>query len=208
MQEQEVSSSDLLTDIVIGVSDGLIIPFALTTGLSRVFTDNTNIVLAGGIAAVLGAVAMGIAGFTAGRGEKHHYEHDANPIHKRIGLDKDTQDHIDAETEHDKEKWAAYLETYGLPKERPDVRTAGKTGLNISIAYLLGGAIPILPYIIISEPAKALTYAAVVTVFCLLLFGYFKAKITGQKPFGGALRLMLTGVLAALAAYYIAGIFA
>jgi VIT1/CCC1 family predicted Fe2+/Mn2+ transporter len=223
--EKHFRSSDLITDIVIGMSDGLTVPFALAAGVSGV-VQNTNIIITAGLAEIAaGSIAMGLGGYLAGRTEADHYnaelqrertEVETVPEHEKqevrdvfadIGLSKETQDLIADEMAKDKEKWVDFMMKYELGLDKPDPRRARNSALNIGISYIVGGFVPLSPYLLNSTPTEGLKWSCVVTVICLFLFGFFKARFTGQNPWAGAVRVTLIGSVAAAAAFFIAKLF-
>jgi len=111
------------------------------------------------------------------------------------------------EMARDKAKWIDFMMRYELGLEKPDEKRATKSALNIGLSYVLGGLVPLSPYFFISKPIDALMWSAGITVACLFIFGYFKAKVTGQNPLGGAIRVMFIGSVAAAAAFFIAKLF-
>ncbi len=224
-KEQHLKSSDFITDIVIGMSDGLTVPFALAAGLSGA-VDSTAIVITAGLAEIAaGSIAMGLGGYLAGRTEADHYsselkrEHDevdtvpekekqeVRDVFAGMGLSTETQNAIADEMAKDKEKWVDFMMKYELGLDKPDPRRARNSALNIGVSYIVGGIVPLLPYFFTSAPVDGLKYSAVITVCCLFIFGYFKAKFTGQNPWGGAVRVALIGSVAAAAAFFIARLF-
>jgi VIT1/CCC1 family predicted Fe2+/Mn2+ transporter len=201
------------------------VPFALAAGLSGV-VQNTGIILTAGLAEIAaGSIAMGLGGYLAGRTEADHYnaellrertEVETVPEHEKqevrdvfadIGLSKETQDLIADEMAKDKEKWVDFMMKYELGLDKPDPRRARNSALNIGISYIVGGLVPLSPYIFNSNPLDGLKWSCVVTVICLFLFGFFKARFTGQNPLAGAVRVTLIGSVAAAAAFFIAKLF-
>ncbi len=220
-----MQSSLLLRDIVIGMSDGLTVPFALAAGLSGV-VDNSNIIVVAGIAEIAaGSIAMGLGGYLAGKTEQDHYrselkrefeevervpereKQEVREFFEQIGLSKEIQEKATEEIARDKKQWVDFMMKYELGLEEPDAKRATKSALNIGISYIAGGIIPLLPYIFISSSAEALKVSIVATLICLFVFGYFKSMVTGVHPFWGAVRVMLIGALAAGAAFTVAGLF-
>jgi VIT1/CCC1 family predicted Fe2+/Mn2+ transporter len=220
--ESHLQSSDLLRDVVIGMSDGLTVPFALAAGLSGA-VDNSDIIVIAGIAEIAaGSIAMGLGGFLAGKTEQDHYasevkrEYDEieNLRHKEIeetkaffasiGLSKDLQDKATEEIAQDKDRWVNFMMKYELGLEKPDPKRATKSALNIGISYIAGGIIPLSPYFFVSDAVEALKFSIVATLICLFIFGFFKSRITGINPWLGALRVTLIGALAAGAAFGVA----
>jgi VIT1/CCC1 family predicted Fe2+/Mn2+ transporter len=225
-EEKHFKSSDLITDIVIGMSDGLTVPFALAAGLSGAVAS-TGIVITAGIAEIAaGSIAMGLGGYLAGKTEQDHYnselkreqeevevvpereKQEVRDVFAEMGLSKETQNIIADEMAKDKEKWIDFMMKYELGLDKPDPKRARNSALNIGISYIVGGLVPLSPYFFAEQPIDGLKWSAVITVICLFIFGYFKAKFTGQKPLGGAIRVMLIGSTAAAAAFFIARLIA
>ncbi len=220
--EEHLKSSDALRDIVIGMSDGLTVPFALAAGLSGA-VDSTNIILIAGIAEIAaGSIAMGLGGYLAGKTEQDHYRseekreyYEVDNLREReitetkeffanIGLSKELQDKATQEISQDKKQWVDFMMKYELGLEKPDPKRATKSALNIGLSYVVGGFVPLSPYFFVQSPIEGLKISAIVTLICLFVFGWFKSKITGINPWSGALRVMLIGAAAAGAAFGIA----
>jgi vacuolar iron transporter family protein len=223
--EDHLRSSDLLRDIVIGLSDGLTVPFALAAGLSGA-VDKSSIIIIAGIAEIAaGSIAMGLGGYLAGKTEQDHYssevkrEYDevenlrhleieeTQEFFANIGLSSDLQKQATEEIAQDKDRWVDFMMKYELGLEKPDPKRASKSALNIGLSYIAGGIIPLSPYFFISSTAEALKISIVLTLICLFIFGFFKSKITGVNPWGGALRVTIIGAVAAAAAFGVAKIF-
>lgn len=223
--ENHLKSSDLLRDIVIGMSDGLTVPFALAAGLSGA-VDSSKIVVIAGIAEIAaGSIAMGLGGYLAGKTEQDHYaseikreydeiEHmrhreiqETKEFFANIGLSEEIQDKATEEISKDNDKWVDFMMKYELGLDKPDPKRATKSALNIGLSYVLGGIIPLSPYFFISDSRTALYYSVTATLCCLFLFGYFKSKITGIHAWLGALRVTMIGALAAAAAFGVAKLF-
>jgi len=220
--ESHLKSSALLTDIVIGMSDGLTVPFALAAGLSGAL-DNSSIIIIAGIAEIAaGSIAMGLGGYLAGKTEQDHYnseikreyEEIENLRHREIeetkeffaniGLSEELQEKATEEISRDKDRWVDFMMKYELGLEKPDPKRATKSALNIGLSYIAGGVIPLSPYFFIHDSSVALEYSVVATLICLFIFGFFKSKITGVNPWKGAIRVMLIGAMAAGAAFGVA----
>lgn len=224
-EEEHLQSSDLLRDIVIGMSDGLTVPFALAAGLSGAVSSNSIIVIAGIAEIAAGSIAMGLGGFLAGQTERDHYESElkreydevervpeiekaeVKEFFEKIGLSEDMQTKAVEEIAKDKKKWVDFMMKYELGLERPDPKRASKSAFNIGISYIVGGLVPLSPYFFIGTPAQALKVSVVVTLVCLFIFGFFKSRITGINAWGGAIRVTLIGAVAAGAAYGVASLF-
>jgi len=221
-KEEHLTSSEFITDIVIGMSDGLTVPFALAAGLSGAVHSNTVIITAGIAEIVAGSIAMGLGGYLAGKTEQEHYQSELKREYEEVeflpekekeevrevfaeyGLSKSTQDIIAEEISKDKDKWVDFMMKYELGLEKPDVNRARNSAATIGISYIIGGFIPLSAYFITHTPYDGLIGSSVLTVICLFIFGYFKSKVTGQPPVKGAIKVTLIGIAAAAAAFIIA----
>ncbi|WP_208645512.1 VIT1/CCC1 transporter family protein [Mucilaginibacter endophyticus] len=221
-REHHVTSSETIRDIVIGMSDGLTVPFALAAGLSGAVSSSTLVVTAGIAEIVAGSIAMGLGGYLAGRTEVDHYQSElkreydevenvpdqekaeVKKVFASFGLSKHLQDEIADELAKDKTQWVEFMMRYELGLEEPDANRATQSAITIGISYIVGGIIPLSPYIIIHEAQEALYYSCGVTIICLFIFGYFKSKMTGQPALSGALKVVIIGALAAGAAFIMA----
>jgi VIT1/CCC1 family predicted Fe2+/Mn2+ transporter len=221
-REHHVTSSETIRDIVIGMSDGLTVPFALAAGLSGAVSSSALVVTAGIAEIVAGSIAMGLGGYLAGRTEVDHYrselkrEYDevervpdqekaeVKKVFAGFGLSKHLQDEIADELAKDRTQWVEFMMRYELGLEEPDANRATQSAITIGISYIVGGVIPLSPYIIIHEAQEALYYSCGVTIICLFIFGYFKSKMTGQHALSGALKVVIIGALAAGAAFIMA----
>lgn len=220
--EKHLRSSDTIQDIVIGMADGLTVPFALAAGLSGA-VDSSSIVITAGIAEIAaGSIAMGLGGFLAGRTEADHYSSELHREYQEVdefpekekaevrevfanfGLSEKLQHEIAEEMSKDKDRWVDFMMRYELGLEKPQANRASKSAFTIGLSYVAGGIIPLMPYFLISNSAEALYYSCVLTLICLFVFGYFKSKVTGQRPFSGALKVVFIGALAAAAAFGLA----
>lgn len=222
--EEHMRSSEILTDIVIGMSDGLTVPFALAAGLSgAVPPGHLNLIWIAGIAEIAaGSIAMGLGGYLAGKTEIDHYhselrrEYDevekvpdvereeVREFFSGLGLSHDVQSRAVEEMTKDKDKWVDFMMQYELGLDKPDPRRARKSAFNIGLSYIVGGLIPLSPYFFVSDGITGLKVSAVITLCCLFLFGYFKSKLTGINPVSGAIRVMVIGALAAGCAFAVA----
>ena len=220
--EHHLKSSDTIRDIVIGMSDGLTVPFALAAGLSGAGGSSGIVVTAGIAEIVAGSIAMGLGGFLAGRTEADHYNSELRREYEEIervpeqekfevkevfagfGLSKTLQDQITDEMAKDKDKWVDFMMRYELGLEKPEANRAKQSAITIGVSYIVGGIIPLSPYFFIRDSQVALYYSCAITMVCLFVFGYFKSKVTGQPLFGGALKVLIIGALAAAAAFIMA----
>jgi vacuolar iron transporter family protein len=221
-EEEHFEQSATVRDVVIGMSDGLTVPFALAAGLSGAVATNQIIVTAGLAEIVAGSIAMGLGGYLAGKTEIEHYDSELKREYREIethyeterkevkdifagyGISPASQEIIMNEMEKDHDKWVDFMMRFELGLDRPDINRARQSARNIGLAYIVGGIVPLSAYVFTSTPHSGLLYSSMITVACLLFFGYFKSKVTGQDPIKGSLRITMIGVLAAAAAYLIA----
>jgi VIT1/CCC1 family predicted Fe2+/Mn2+ transporter len=223
-KEKHLKSSAFITDIVIGMSDGLTVPFALAAGLSGAVSNNSIIVTAGIAEIVAGSIAMGLGGYLAGKTELEHYESELKKEYQEVehipekemeeikeifadyGLSPASQEIIASELSKDKHKWVDFMMKFELGLEKPNPKRAKNSALTIGISYAIGGLIPLMGYLFTDAPEKGLLISALITIFCLFTFGFFKSKVTGQPLLKGAIKVTGIGVLAAAAAFFIAKI--
>jgi vacuolar iron transporter family protein len=223
--EEHLRSSDFITDIVIGMSDGLTVPFALAAGLSGAVQSNTVVITAGIAEIVAGSIAMGLGGYLAGKTEQEHFQselkreydevenlpekekEEVRVVFAQYGLNESIQNIIADEFAKDKDKWVDFMMKYELGLEKPDVNRARNSAATIGISYIIGGLIPLLAYFFTQTPSQGLLISALLTIICLFLFGYFKSKVTGQPPVKGALKVTVIGITAAAAAFLVAKAF-
>lgn len=223
--EKHLVSSELITDIVIGMSDGLTVPFALAAGLAGAVDTKTVIIIAGIAEICAGSIAMGLGGYLAGKTEMDHYNSElkreyyevdhlreveiaeTKEFFANIGLSEDLQRQAAEEIAKDKDKWVDFMMKYELGLDKPDPKRARKSAFNIGASYVVGGLVPLSPYFFVTNPLTGLQFSVVVTILCLFIFGWFKSRVTGVHPFWGALRVTLIGAMAAAAAFGVARIF-
>lgn len=220
--EQHFQSSEKVRDFVIGMSDGLTVPFALAAGLSGA-VNSTDIVITAGLAEIAaGSIAMGLGGYLAGRTEIEHYDseerreyeeieklHDVEiretkEIFAQYGINDELQEKIAREMAKDPKKWVDFMMRFELGLERPDKNRAHQSAFIIGISYVIGGLIPLSTYFFTNTAKDGLIYSCIITLICLVIFGLIKSKLTGQPLFKGAMRVAFVGAIAAAAAFGIA----
>lgn len=220
--EKHFKSSDFLRDIIIGMSDGLTVPFALAAGLSGAVASNNIIITAGIAEIVAGSISMGLGGYLAGRTEMEHYntelkrEYDeVNEVpgtemqeirdaFKEYGISAELQNSIALELSQNHQKWVDFMMRFELGMEKPDAHRAARSALNIGLSYVAGGIVPLLGYVIMRTPGEGLFLSTIITILFLFIFGYVKTRFTSSKPFLGGLKTVLIGLVAAVAAFSIA----
>lgn len=220
--EQHFQSSAMVRDFVIGMSDGLTVPFALAAGLSGA-VDSTPIIITAGLAEIAaGSIAMGLGGYLAGQTEIEHYDTEerreyaeieklheveiaeTKEIFAEYGIDEPTQEKIAREMAKHPKKWVDFMMRFELGLERPDKHRAHQSALVIGLSYVLGGIIPLSAYFFTESPNEGLFYSSIITIISLVVFGLVKSKLTGQPLFKGAMRVAIVGIAAAGAAFAIA----
>jgi VIT1/CCC1 family predicted Fe2+/Mn2+ transporter len=220
--EKHFTSSNSVRDIVIGMADGLTVPFALAAGLSGA-VQNTRLIVVGGLAEIAaGSIAMGLGGYLAARGDAEHYEQErlreereiieipeeekaeVSRVFEAYGLTKaQSMPIVEALSEHPK-SWVDFMMRYELGLEEPDPRRALTSAATIAGSYVAGGLIPLSPYIILGDATRGLMFSAIVTLAALGIFGYMKGRFTDTGPLRSATQTMVIGGLAAAAAFILA----
>ena len=220
--ERHFTATELVRDIVIGMSDGLTVPFALAAGISGTGAA-TNIVVTAGLAEIAaGSIAMGLGGYLAARTDAEHYETERQreideteqvpdkekdevaEIFREYGLSEaETQPVVNALSK-DRNKWVDFMMRFELGLEEPDPKRAQQSALTIALSYIAGGLIPLSPYILLSSLTSALYVSVGVTMLALFLFGFFKGKFTGLNPLRGGVQTVLVGGIAAAVAFTLA----
>ncbi|OMP80631.1 MULTISPECIES: VIT1/CCC1 transporter family protein [unclassified Chitinophaga] len=221
-QETHISSSNFVRDVIIGMSDGLTVPFALTAGLSGVLDTNHLIIVSGLSEIAAGCISMGLGGFLAGQTEVEHYDSELKREYEEVenvpdtermeveaifidmGVDKELSKQVTLQISQDKHKWVDFMMRFELGLDKPDKDRAIKSALTIAFSYLAGGFIPLFPYLMTSNNQQGFYFSCIITVVALIIFGYFKSKVTGQPLIKGTLKVALTGIIAAVAAYSLA----
>lgn len=221
-EEKHFESSAVVKDIVIGMADGLTVPFALAAGLSGAVDSNVIVITAGIAEIIAGSIAMGLGGYLAGRTETDHYDAEVRREYDEVekvperekqeireilatyGISANTQQKVAEELAIDKDKWVDFMMKFELGLEKPLMNRARKSAMNIAVSYVVGGFIPLSAYFITSHPHDGLIISSVITLIALMIFGYFKARVTDQPGLPGALRTAAIGALAAGAAFFIA----
>ena len=223
--EQHFQSSDLLSDVVIGMSDGLTVPFALAAGLSGAVKD-THIILTAGIAEIIaGSIAMGLGGYLSGRTEIDHYNselkreyeetqlypekenEEVREVFENYGLSLEMQNIVVEELAKDRDKWVNFMMRFELGLEKPDAKRARNAAFNIGASYVVGGLVPLSPYMLVKDVDTAFYWSVVVTLIALTVFGYLKSRVIGQPPLKGAMQTAMIGALAAATAFLVAKMF-
>jgi len=224
--EQHFTGSQLVRDLVIGMSDGLTVPFALAAGLSGAVAASHVVVTAGLAEVAAGSIAMGLGGYMAARSDAEHYRTEVEREQREV---RDLPDVESAEVETIFRKyglqptaiapildafranppaWVEFMMRFELGLEAPDPRQALRSALTIAGAYIAGGMVPLAPYFVAETTSAALGPSVALTAVALAVFGYIKGRSTSGRPWRGALETLVIGGLAALAAFQLARLFA
>ena len=220
--EKHFTAGDTVRDIVIGMSDGLTVPFALAAGLTGAISQTHLIVTAGFAEIAAGSIAMGLGGYLAARGDAEHYVHEqireeqeivaipeaeaqeVNVIFQSYGISAAECAPVIESLRRRPKDWVAFMMRFELGLEQPEPSRAWKSALTIAIAYSVGGIIPLSAYLFMHDTHSALRLSVVVTLVALAIFGGVKGRFTGVPVIRSALQTSIIGGLAAAAAFGIA----
>jgi vacuolar iron transporter family protein len=220
--EEHFTATETVRDIVIGMSDGLTVPFALAAGLTGAIAASGLIITAGLAEIAAGSIAMGLGGYLAAKTDAEHYRtelareieethtlpdrerEEVADVFRCYGMSEEQITPLVETIASDRDRWVDFMMKFELGLEAPHPRRALISALTISASYAVGGLIPLAPYMFVAEARDALVYSMIVTLLALTIFGYIKGRFTGTKPLRGALQTVLTGGLAAAAAFLIA----
>jgi VIT1/CCC1 family predicted Fe2+/Mn2+ transporter len=220
--EKHFTAGNFVRDVVIGMSDGLTVPFALAAGLTGA-VQNTRLIVVGGLAEIAaGSIAMGLGGYLAAHGDAQHYQQErAREEHEIVTIpeeemaevsrvfheygitEEQSRPLVQALSEHPK-AWVDFMMRYELGLEEPDPKRALTSAATIAVSYIAAGFIPLSPYMALSHAATALIISAGVTLAALGIFGFLKGRFTGTRPLRSASQTMVIGGLAAGAAFVLA----
>jgi VIT1/CCC1 family predicted Fe2+/Mn2+ transporter len=220
--EKHFTASEAVRDVVIGMSDGLTVPFALAAGLSGA-VEATAIIITAGLAEVAaGAIAMGLGGYLAARTDAEHYASErareeqetqempeteaaeVADVLRSYGLEEEKAAAVVNSIRADKKRWVDFMMRFELGLEAPDPMRARRSALTIALSYIAGGLVPLAPYFFFRSVHYALVGSVIVTLLALLVFGYIKGRFTTARPFRSAWQTAIVGGLAATAAFVIA----
>jgi len=220
--ERHFTAGELVRDVVIGMSDGLTVPFALAAGLTGAISQTHLIVTAGVAEIAAGSIAMGLGGYLAARGDAEHYLHElareeeevvtkpeaeaqeVRDIFKTYGLSDAESSTVVESLRRRPKDWVAFMMRFELGLEAPEPGRAWKSALTIASAYVVGGFVPLSAYMLVTDAHRALQLSVLVTLVALAIFGAIKARFTGVPVLRGGLQTTVIGGLAAAAAFLIA----
>jgi vacuolar iron transporter family protein len=220
--EKHFTATAAVRDIVIGMADGLTVPFALAAGLTGAIASTHIVVTAGFAEIAAGSIAMGLGGYLAAQTDTEHYASELDreyretvelpeieteevaKVFRDYGLTREQMNPIVTAITADQKKWVDFMMRFELGLEAPDPTRAGRSAATIAVSYIVGGLVPLAPYLLMSHIVEALWVSVGVTLLALFVFGAIKGHYTGVKPFRGGLQTVVVGGLAAAAAFGIA----
>ncbi|KDP38148.1 hypothetical protein JCGZ_04791 [Jatropha curcas] len=224
-EEKHFMSSEIVRDIIIGVSDGLTVPFALAAGLSGANVTSRIILIAGIAEVAAGAISMGLGGYLAAKSEADHYMRELKREQEEIisvpdieaaecgdilaeyGVEPHEYEPVVNALRRNHQHWLNFMMKFELGLEKPDPMRAFQSAITIAISYVLGGFVPLSPYIVFPVAEEAVVASIMVTILALLVFGFVKGYFTGDRPFRSALQTAFIGAIASAAAYSLAKVF-
>ncbi|MGH9774438.1 MAG: VIT1/CCC1 transporter family protein [Candidatus Acidiferrales bacterium] len=222
--ETHFTASDAVRDIVIGMSDGLTVPFALAAGLTGVVAATaTGLIVTAGFAEIAaGSIAMGLGGYLAAKTDAEHYAaevlreireteelpeietEEVAKVFREYGLTAEQMAPVVSAICGNQKRWVDFMMRFELGLEEPDPARAGRSAGTIAASYVVGGLIPLAPYMLIAHVLTALWVSVGVTLAALFIFGAVKGRFTGVSPWRGGIQTVIVGGLAASAAFLIA----
>src|SRR5260370_9633783 len=221
--ESHFEAWDTVRDVVIGMADGLTVPFALAAGLTGTAAATSKLVVWAGLAGTgAGSIARGRGGYLAAGNERDHYESErARELRETVELPQKERDEVadvfrgfGMSEENikpvvnaisaDQTRWVDFMMRFELGFEKPDPLRARNSAATIAVSYILGGLVPLSSYMLLDNLQTALMVSVVVTLLALFAFGYFKGKMTGIPPFRGGIQTVVIGGLASAAAFRLA----
>ena len=227
--EKHFTATAAVRDIVIGMSDGLTVPFALAAGLTGAVAASAKgaaiIVTAGFAEIAAGSIAMGLGGYLAAKTDSEHYAAELDreyretvelpdveveevaKVFREYGLSEQQMQPVVTAITSNQKRWVDFMMRFELGLEAPDPSRAARSAGTIAASYIMGGLVPLAPYILMRQVISALWVSIAVTLLALFVFGSIKGHYTGVKPLRGGLQTVLVGGLAAAAAFFIARLF-
>jgi vacuolar iron transporter family protein len=220
--EGHFESSETVRDVVIGLSDGLTVPFALAAGLSGAVASSHIVVLAGLAEIAAGSIAMGLGGYLAARGDVEHYaselkreereiiervhdeEEEIYEIFEQYSVDREAATPVLEALKRNPKAWVDFMMRFELGLEEPAANRAHRSALTIAASYIAGGFVPLLPYMFVGSNTVALEFSVLITLLALALFGALKGRLVGTGALRSALQTVSIGGVAAAAAYGLA----
>ncbi len=223
--EHHFTGGETVRDVVIGMSDGLTVPFALAAGLSGAVAATRLVVIAGMAEIAAGSIAMGLGGYLAARSDAEHYDSERNrekreveelpdeeerevrEVLKTWGMTDDEAQPVVQALARRPQAWIDFMMRFELGLEKPEPKRAVTSAATIAGSYIAGGFIPLAPYVLLSAARTALGFSVAVTLVALGIFGYIKGHYTGARPWRSAVQTVAIGGVAAGAAFGLARLF-
>lgn len=223
--ESHFTASETVRDIVIGMSDGLTVPFALAAGLSGAVSNTRTITIAGLAEIAAGSIAMGLGGYLAARSDAEHYQQERGREQREVqqipeeearevaevlqnyGMTAEEAKPVVEALRKRPEAWVDFMMRFELGLEKPEGSRALHSASTIAGSYIVGGLIPLSPYILLHESSRALIFSVVITLIALAIFGFIKGRVTGTGQLRGAIQTVSIGGIAAAAAFGLARLF-
>jgi VIT1/CCC1 family predicted Fe2+/Mn2+ transporter len=220
--EKHFTASDTVRDVVVGMSDGLTVPFALAAGISGAIAVSHLVVTAGLAEIAAGSIAMGLGGYLAGRSESEHYaserrreeaevkslpdieSREVEDVFEAYGISPEESRPVVQGLRRSPQAWVDFMMRFELGLEKPDPRRALISAATIGGSYALGGIVPLAPYFFINDAHRALVVSAAMTIVALGVFGYVKGRFSGARPVTSAVQTVVIGGIAATAAFLLA----
>jgi VIT1/CCC1 family predicted Fe2+/Mn2+ transporter len=220
--EGHFESTETVRDIVIGLSDGLTVPFALAAGLSGAVASSHIVVLAGLAEIAAGSIAMGLGGYLAAKGDAEHYasekireereiierthdeEEEIYEIFEQYSVDRSSATPVLHALKQNPAAWVDFMMRFELGLEEPARNRAHRSALTIAVSYVAGGLIPLLPYMLVADNLTALKLSVIITLLALAIFGALKGRLVGTGWLRSAIQTITIGGIAAAAAYTLA----
>jgi vacuolar iron transporter family protein len=224
--EKHFTATAAVRDIVIGMSDGLTVPFALAAGLTGALAYSAKgpaIIVTAGLAEIAaGSIAMGLGGYLAAKTDSEHYASELDreyretvelpeveieevaKVFREYGLSEQQMQPVVTAITSSQKRWVDFMMRFELGFEEPDPRRARNSAVTIAVSYVLGGLVPLAPYILMRELYSALGVSVCVTLVALFLFGFVKGRLTGISPWRGGVQTVAIGGLASAAAFGLA----
>ena len=210
-REEHFKGGNTIRDIVIGMSDGLTVPFALAAGISGAIAETYLVVTAGFAEIAAGSIAMGLGGYLVARSDAEHFETEAKreqfeiinqtqieeqevyDIFAKYGVSPKESLSVVTALKRNPTAWKDFMMKFELGLENPDPSRAFKSAITIALSYIIGGIIPLFPYIVISDSEMALLISASVTLIALFGFGVAKGYFTGVSLFKSGFQTVFVG---------------
>ena len=221
--EKHFEASATVRDVVIGMSDGLTVPFALAAGLTGVAAATSRLVVVAGLAEIAaGSIAMGLGGYLAARTDEDHYESEKQreirecvelpeeeteevaKVFRGYGMTEEEMRPVVKAICGDQKRWVDFMMRFELGFEEPDPKRARNSAVTIALSYIVGGLVPLSSYMAMDNLKTALTFSVAVTLAALFVFGYVKGRLTGIAPLRGGVQTVVIGGLASAAAFGLA----